>query len=108
MPSHLVAPFLSALLAAAGGPARAEAPQPAEALLAKAKAAAGGDAWNRVRTIHARGRLRTSGLEGTVEAFDDLERGRFVLKPENPAYPVIRPEGALEIFGVMVGLVRKI
>jgi len=38
----------------------------------------------------------------------DLERGRFVLKPENPAYPVIRPEGALEIFGVMVGLVRKI
>jgi repressor LexA len=38
----------------------------------------------------------------------DLERGRFVLKPENPAYPVIRPEGALEIFGVMVGLVRKV
>ena len=38
----------------------------------------------------------------------DLERGKFVLKPENPAYPVIRPEEALEIFGVMVGLVRKI
>jgi repressor LexA len=38
----------------------------------------------------------------------DLERGKFVLKPENPAYPVIRPEGALEIFGVMVGLVRKL
>jgi repressor LexA len=38
----------------------------------------------------------------------DLEQGRFVLKPENPAYPVIRPEGALEIFGVMVGLVRKL
>ncbi|HXX84139.1 MAG TPA: S24 family peptidase [Casimicrobiaceae bacterium] len=37
----------------------------------------------------------------------DLERGRFVLRPENKAYPVIRPEGALEIFGVMVGLVRK-
>src|SRR6478752_392532 len=32
----------------------------------------------------------------------DLERGKFVLKPENPAYPVIRPEGTLEIFGVMV------
>ncbi len=30
-----------------------------------------------------------------------------MLKPENSAYPVIRPEGALEIFGVMVGLVRK-
>jgi repressor LexA len=38
----------------------------------------------------------------------DLEQCSFVLKPENPAYPVIRPEGALEIFGVMVGLVRKL
>ena len=37
----------------------------------------------------------------------DLERGRFILRPENKAYPVIRPEGTLEIFGVMVGLVRK-
>ncbi|MEP6941833.1 MAG: S24 family peptidase [Betaproteobacteria bacterium] len=37
----------------------------------------------------------------------DLERGRFVLRPENKAYAVIRPEGTLEIFGVMVGLVRK-
>jgi repressor LexA len=38
----------------------------------------------------------------------DVERGQFILKPENRAYPVIRPEGALEIFGVMVGLVRKL
>ncbi|MGE5088475.1 MAG: LexA family protein [Candidatus Levyibacteriota bacterium] len=38
----------------------------------------------------------------------DLEAGSFVLKPENPAYPVIRPEGTLEVFGVMVGLVRKL
>ena len=37
----------------------------------------------------------------------DLDRGHFVLRPENKAYPVIRPEGALEVFGVMVGLVRK-
>lgn len=37
----------------------------------------------------------------------ELERGRYVLKPENKAYPVIRPQGALEIFGIMVGLVRK-
>jgi len=37
----------------------------------------------------------------------DTERGRFILRPENRAYPVIRPEGSLEIFGVMVGLVRK-
>ena len=36
-----------------------------------------------------------------------MERGRFILKPHNPAYPVIRPKGELEIFGVMVGLVRR-
>jgi len=34
------------------------------------------------------------------------ERGRIVLKPENKAYPVIRPKGELEIFGVVVGAFR--
>lgn len=36
-----------------------------------------------------------------------LEKGRFVLRPHNPAYPVIRPQGELEIFGVVTGLVRR-
>ena len=36
-----------------------------------------------------------------------LEKGKFVLKPHNPAYPVIRPQGELEIFGVVTGLVRR-
>lgn len=36
-----------------------------------------------------------------------LEHGKFILKPHNKAYPVIRPREALEIFGVMVGLVRR-
>jgi repressor LexA len=35
------------------------------------------------------------------------ERGEFVLHPHNKAYPVIRPRGSLEIYGVMVGLVRR-
>jgi repressor LexA len=35
------------------------------------------------------------------------ERGQFVLKPHNKAFPVIRPKGTLEIFGVLVGLVRR-
>ena len=35
------------------------------------------------------------------------EKGRFVLMPANPAYPVIRPQGDLEIFGVVVGQFRK-
>ncbi len=38
----------------------------------------------------------------------DLEDGKFILRPENKAFEVIRPEGSLEIFGIMVGLVRKL
>lgn len=37
-----------------------------------------------------------------------VEEGQTVLKPHNAAYPVIRPAGRLEIFGVMVGLVRRV
>lgn len=36
-----------------------------------------------------------------------LERGKFVLKPRNPAYAVIRPKGQLEIFGVVTSLIRR-
>lgn len=36
-----------------------------------------------------------------------LEKGKFALKPHNPAYPIIRPQGQLEIFGVVTGLVRR-
>jgi SOS-response transcriptional repressor LexA len=35
------------------------------------------------------------------------ERGKPVLRPANPAYPVLRPKEELEIFGVVVGLIRK-
>ena len=35
------------------------------------------------------------------------EKGRLILKPENKAYPVIRPKEDAEIYGVVVGLVRK-
>jgi repressor LexA len=38
----------------------------------------------------------------------ERERGTFVLRPGNKAYPTIRPKGKLEIFGVMVGLVRRL
>jgi repressor LexA len=34
------------------------------------------------------------------------EKGRVVLRPENKAYPVIRPKANAEIFGVVVGLFR--
>lgn len=36
-----------------------------------------------------------------------LEKGAFILKPHNPAYPIIRPRGQLEVFGVVTGLVRR-
>jgi repressor LexA len=36
-----------------------------------------------------------------------LEKGKFILKPNNPAYPIIRPQGQLELFGVVTGLVRR-
>lgn len=35
------------------------------------------------------------------------EGGKFILRPANRAYPVIRPHGSLEIYGVLVGLIRK-
>ena len=35
------------------------------------------------------------------------EHGRVVLRPENKAYPVIRPKVNAEIFGVVVGIFRK-
>jgi repressor LexA len=44
--------------------------------------------------------------EFTLKRFD-REKGRVVLRPENKTYPVIRPKGELEIFGVVVGLFRK-
>jgi repressor LexA len=35
------------------------------------------------------------------------ERGQFVLKPHNNAFQVIRPKGQLEIYGVLVGIIRR-
>ena len=44
--------------------------------------------------------------EFTLKRFE-REKGRIVLRPENKAYPVIRPKGDAEIFGVVVGLFRN-
>ena len=35
------------------------------------------------------------------------EKDHMVLRPENKAYPVIRPRGDWEIFGVVVGQFRR-
>lgn len=44
----------------------------------------------------------------TLKRLDVDRTGQFILRAENKAYPPIRAEGDLEIFGVMVGLVRKL
>jgi len=54
---------------------RAEDPQ---ALLARAKEAAGGSAWDRVQTLHLKVRLATGGLAGTSESWEDVLTGRYV------------------------------
>jgi len=43
--------------------------------------------------------------EFTLKRFG-REKGHVVLRPGNKAYPVIRPKGDAEIFGVVVGLFR--
>ena len=52
----------------------AVAPAPQE-ILAKAKAAMGGSAWDRITAIRSTGTLNTSGLHGTIEILEDLRRG---------------------------------
>ncbi len=44
--------------------------------------------------------------EFTLKHLDRDKHGVF-LRPANPAYPAIRPKGKMEVFGVLVGLVRK-
>jgi SOS-response transcriptional repressor LexA len=51
-------------------------------------------------------RLRDYYVDAALKELD-LEKGKFILKPHNPAYPIIRPQGQLEIFGVVTGLVRR-
>ena len=68
-----LAAALTALLLPAA-PARAA--DPAD-ILARAKEAAGGKAWDAVHTLHTRARIATSGLAGPADAWDDLRNGRF-------------------------------
>jgi hypothetical protein len=53
-----------------------EPPSPAE-LLARSRAAAGGAAWDSVRTLHASGRIEAGGLSGTLESWEDVAGGRW-------------------------------
>ena len=61
---------------------------------------------NSIRSWPATRTVAIVDNEFTVKYLEREKEG-FVLKPANKAYPVIRPKGRLEIFGVMAGLVRR-
>jgi hypothetical protein len=54
----------------------------AQELLAAAKAASGGAAWDGITSLHLKGSIATSGLEGTIESWEGLVRGRVVTRAD--------------------------
>lgn len=55
--------------------AHAAAPQE---VLSRARAAAGGSAWDGVRAFHIQARVSTGGLSGTAEGWEDVIRGLYL------------------------------
>jgi hypothetical protein len=52
----------------------------AQEILDKAKQASGGDAWNTIHTTHATLTLKTSGLNGNLEIWEDNVAGHSVVR----------------------------
>lgn len=46
-------------------------------ILARAKQASGGEAWDAIRSTHTRAKVKVGGLEGTAEEWEDTRTGRF-------------------------------
>lgn len=55
-----------------------KAPPTATSMLAAAKAASGGAAWNKIHSIRQVGTIRILGLKGPVKRLSDLETGAYV------------------------------
>jgi hypothetical protein len=53
------------------------APLTADEILARARAAQGGAAWDGVRTLRMQGSLSTGGLQGPIDSLTDVRTGRF-------------------------------
>jgi hypothetical protein len=60
-------------------------------ILAMAKEATGGKAWDMIRSTHTRMKISTSGLDGTAEGWEDVLRGRYTSRFE--LGPVTGTEG---------------
>lgn len=69
--------FLTAFFLLLASIPRLHAENPA-ALLARAKEASGGRAWDDVKTLYTRAKVSTGGLDGIVESWEDVRTGRFV------------------------------
>jgi hypothetical protein len=65
--------FLTVIVIAANIGAASEN---AKEILARAKQASGGAAWDSVRSIYTKGKITTGGLNGTGESWEDILTGR--------------------------------
>jgi len=77
MRNQVLAALLAALVSCLSA---AAAPQCAQEILAKAKQATGGDAWEAIHSTYSKGNLTTSGLTGQGESWEDNLTGRYVEK----------------------------
>ena len=66
--------------AAAEGGAPELAPPSVAELLARSRAAIGGDSWASVAALQTEGKLQAAGLAGTFSATEDLRTGRYVTR----------------------------
>ena len=75
----LVFVVLAGVAAVTAAPSAGPDPQAAD-ILARAKQAAGGAAWDDVRFIRMKMQLETSGLKGPAESLEDVRTGTYVDK----------------------------
>jgi hypothetical protein len=69
--------LFAGLLAVNAAPGHGPDPRAAE-VLARAKQAAGGAAWDSVRLVRMKMQIETSGLKGPAESLEDVRTGTYV------------------------------
>jgi hypothetical protein len=69
--------FVTLALAAQCTMLSAEEVRDPHEILMKAKEAAGGSAIDTLRTVHAQMKIRTGGMDGIAESWEDVQRGKF-------------------------------
>ncbi len=70
--------LICGILVLIGGLAAAQSVPSAPEILAKAKQASGGNAWDTIRTLHTTFKFSTGGLTGQGESWEDTLTGRYV------------------------------